>query len=160
MKEVKCSEPMKSKVARKPEIFLSPTSHRALRLQTETKQPLFCTAKTGFFTKWRLKNEHRIPYWWCVPIQIWVVLPISWSKFPMWHDQSEALPRSGCWCVISMEFLLWFLRHHFMGKPVVALWSVGCFLRLLWREHSPENGCSKLRLVIHSAVIWKQENQD
>ena len=26
--------------------------------------------------------------------QIWVVLLIGGSKFPMWHDQSEALPRS------------------------------------------------------------------
>ena len=33
-------------------------------------------------------------------------------------------------CVISMECLRSFLRHHFMGKPVVALWNVSSFLRL------------------------------
>ena len=53
--------------------------------KTETKQPSFRDAKTGFSMKWCLRNEHRIPYWWCVPTQIWVVLPISWRKFPMWH---------------------------------------------------------------------------
>ena len=26
-----------------------------------------------------------------------------------------------------MEFLCLFLRHHFMGKPLVALQNVGCF---------------------------------
>ena len=34
------------------------------------------------------------PYLWCVTTRIWVVLLICWSKFPTWHDQSEALPRS------------------------------------------------------------------
>ena len=33
-------------------------------------------------------------------------------------NQSEALPRSGWWRVISMEFLYSFLRRHFAGKPV------------------------------------------
>ena len=31
---------------------------------------------------------------------------------------------------INMEFLQMFLRHYFMGKPVVALLNVSCFLRL------------------------------
>ena len=68
--------------------------------------------------------------WWRFTTQIWVVPLIGWIKFPTRHDQSEALPRSGWWRVISMEFLRSFLRRHFAGKPVVASKSVGCFLRL------------------------------
>ena len=41
---------------------------------------------------WEMSTE--IPYWWRVTNQIWVVLLIGWSKFPMRHNQSEALPRS------------------------------------------------------------------
>ena len=37
----------------------------------------------------------EIPYWWRGTTQIWVVLLIGWIKFPTWHDQSEAVPRSG-----------------------------------------------------------------
>ena len=32
----------------------------------------------------------RIPYWWRVTSQVWVVLLIGWSKFPLRHEQSEA----------------------------------------------------------------------
>ena len=32
--------------------------------------------------------------------------------------------------VTSIEFLQSFLRRHFAGKPVMASWNVGCFLRL------------------------------
>ena len=32
--------------------------------------------------KWRLGNERKIPYWWRVTTQIWVLLLIGWSKFP------------------------------------------------------------------------------
>ena len=56
-------------------------------------------------------------------------------NFPSAHDQSEALPRSGYWHLISMKFLQSFLRRHFTGKPVVVLKNVGCFLRL-------SDGCS------------------
>ena len=42
-------------------------------------------------------------------------------------SQSEALPRSGWWCVIRMEFLRSILRRHFAGKPVVR--SRNVFLR-------------------------------
>ena len=31
--------------------------------------------------------------------------------------------------VIGIELLLWFLRRHFAGKPVVVSPSDGCFLR-------------------------------
>ena len=68
-----------------------------------------------------------IPYWWRATTQIRVVLLIGWRKFPKRHDQSEALPRSGWWHVISMEFLRSFLRRHFAGKQVVASRNVGVF---------------------------------
>ena len=37
----------------------------------------------------------EIPYWWRVTTQIWVVPLSGWIKFPTWHEQLEALPRSG-----------------------------------------------------------------
>ena len=76
------------------------------------------------------ETSAEIPYWWRVTTQIWVVLLIGWIKFPTRPDQSEALPRSGQWRVISMEFLRSFLRRHLAGKPVVASRNVGCFLTL------------------------------
>ena len=53
---------------------------------------------------------------------MWVELLIGWSKFLSRHDQSEALPRSRKWYVISMdsESLQWLLRRYSAGKPVVA----------------------------------------
>ena len=52
---------------------------------------------------WETSTE--IPYWWRVTTLIWVVLLISWRKFPSLHDQSEVLTRSRKWNVISMTFL-------------------------------------------------------
>ena len=77
---------------------------------------------------WEMSAE--IPYWWRVTTQIWVKLPIGWSKIPIAAQPIIALTRSGWWHAISMEFLRSFLRRHFAGKPVVALPNVGCFLRL------------------------------
>ena len=56
------------------------------------------------------ETSAEIPYWWRVTSQICAVLLIGWVKFPTRHDQTEALPWSGYWRVISMEFL----------KPVVG----------------------------------------
>ena len=70
------------------------------------------------FDVWETSTE--IPYGWRVTTQIWVMLLIGWIKFLMRHDQSEALPRSGKWCIISMEFLHSFLRRHLVEKPLVA----------------------------------------
>ena len=70
------------------------------------------------FDVWETSTE--IPYGWRVTTQIWVMLLIGWIKFIMRHDQSEALPRSGKWFIISMEFLCLFLRRHLAGKPLVA----------------------------------------
>ena len=48
---------------------------------------------------WKMSVE--IPYWRRVTTQAWVVFLIGWSKFPLWHNQSEELPRSGQRHVIS-----------------------------------------------------------
>ena len=48
--------------------------------------------------------------------------------------QSEAVPRSRFWRCKSMEFLCLFLRHHILGKLVVASWNVGCCLSLVSKE--------------------------
>jgi len=84
------------------------------------KQPTFGVTTTGFPAKWCLRNEWEIPYWWRITTQIWLMLLIGWIKFLMRHDQSEVLPRSAKWCIISMEFLCLFLRRHLAGKPLVA----------------------------------------
>ena len=76
------------------------------------------------------ETSAEIPYWWRVTSQIWVVLLIGRATWEIYFNQSEALPRSGWWLVISMEFLHLFLRHHLAGKPGVVSPNVGCFLRL------------------------------
>ena len=77
---------------------------------------------------WEMSAE--IPYWWCVTTQIWVVVLTGRAAWEIWFNQSEALPRSGSWRVISMEFLRSFLSRHLAGKPVVASPNVSCFLRV------------------------------
>ena len=47
----------------------------------------------------------EIPYWWRVTTQIRIVLLIGRAAWEICFNQSEALPRSGWWRVISMEFL-------------------------------------------------------
>ena len=47
-------------------------------------------------------------------------------------NQSEALPWSGQWYIISMEFVRSFLRRHFGWKPVVTSRNVGYFLDKKW----------------------------
>ena len=81
------------------------------------------------------ETKAEFPYWWRVSTEIWVVLMIGWIKLPTRHDQSEALPRSGKWRVIGMEFLRSFLRRHLAGKPVVASSNVDCFLRLEIKQY-------------------------
>ena len=115
----------------------------ALRAKLRPELSLFSIAwEKSAYIWWRyhwliphqMMSEKRavvIPCWWRVTNQIWVVLLIGWIKFPTWHGQSEALPRSGERHIISMEFLRLFLRRHLAGKPVVALPNVGYFLRLI-----------------------------
>ena len=58
----------------------------------------------------------EIPYWWRVSTQIWGVLLIGHAAWEIWFNQSEALPRSGQWRVISMEFQRSFLRRHLAAR--------------------------------------------
>ena len=80
---------------------------------------------------------------WGVTTQIWQVLLIGWIKFPTRRDQSDALPRSGWWRVINVEFLRSFLRRHLAGKPVAASPNVGCCLRLLLHNFFRKNFVTK-----------------
>ena len=93
-------------------------------------QPTFGDATTGFHAKWRLRNERRnfIPM-----TQDYSVLGSAsdWSC----HVGNLIQPirsTTQIWvvCIISMEFLCLFLRCHLVGKPVVVLPNVSCFLRL------------------------------
>ena len=77
------------------------------------------------------ETSAEIPYWRQVTTQIWVVLLIGCVAWEIWFNQSEQLPRSGWWSVISMEFLRSFLRRHLVWKPFVASPNVSYFLRLL-----------------------------
>ena len=61
------------------------------------------------------ETSAEIPYWWPVTIHIWVVLLIGGTTNEIYFNQSEVLPRSGQWHVISMEFLRSFLRRHSSG---------------------------------------------
>ena len=119
-----------------------PSSNALFGLVWETSQHL-ATLVLVFQPNDIWETRAEILYWWRVTTQIWrVVLLIGWIKFPTRHDQSEALPRSGKWHVISMEFLRSFLRRHFAGKPVVASRNVGCFLRLnLGTRLAPSSLC-------------------
>ena len=88
----------------------------------------------GFPAKWPLRNKCRNSI-----LMIWKELLIGWSKFSSWDNQSEALRLPGWWCIISMEFLHLFLRHHFVRKPVAASWNVGCFLRHAYLNHKGDS---------------------
>ena len=106
-------------------------------------------------TLWETSVE--IPYWWRVTTQIWVVLLIGWIEFPTRHDQSESLPRSGLWRVISMESLRSFFRRHLAGKTLVALPNVGCFLKLIttamWRISA------RLNIFLYPKFSEENENE-
>ena len=67
------------------------------------------------------RNDFRetsveIPYWWRVTIPISEVLLIGRAAWKICFSQSEALPKSGWWYVVSMEFLRSFLRRHLRGN--------------------------------------------
>ena len=78
----------------------------------------------------RLEMTAEITYWPDVVCHFPDLSSASDCNFPLAHDQSEVLPRTGYWHLYSMKFLQSFLRRHFTGKPVVVLKNVGCFLRL------------------------------
>ena len=74
---------------------------------------------------WVMSAE--ILYWWYATLK---VLLIGWNEIPSHFNQTEALPRSGYWHVISMEFLRLLLRRRFARAQVVTSQDVSCFLRL------------------------------
>ena len=109
-----------------------------------------------FPLKWCLRNNHRNS------ILMTCHYPdlssaSDWMK--QFFNQSEALPRSGWWCIVSVEFLLSFLRHHFVGKPMVESWIVGCFLRPLSVENrrlSSQGAVTQHKLQQHLAFTFSE----
>ena len=68
-------------------------------------------------------------------------------------NQSEALPRSGQWHVISMEFLHPFFRRQFAGKIIVFIFSVNPCRKQSWI--SPKSLKLPLQFVAHSFhQVW------
>ena len=77
------------------------------------------------------ETSAEIPYWWRVTIKIWVMLLIGRATWEIWFNQSEALPRSWEWRVVSLESLRSFIKRHLEGKLMEASPNVSCFLRPL-----------------------------
>ena len=105
-----------------------------MRKQTTIRDGTNC-----FPAKRRVRNERRNSFWWRVTTQIWEVLLIGWSKFHELHDQSEALPRSGKWRVISKEFLRSFLRRHARGNQWWRREMSSVFSGQEWIQHAVFN---------------------
>ena len=78
---------------------------------------------------WEMPAE--IPYQRHVTTQISIVLLIGCAVTEICFNQSEALPRSGYWCISAVTSLL---GYHFVGKPVVATQYLGSFLSLYLRQ--------------------------
>ena len=74
------------------------------------------TQKMANISRRYLWCPREIPYWRRVITQIWVALLIGRAAREICFNQSESLPRSGWWRVISIEFLRSFLRRHFVEK--------------------------------------------
>ena len=70
-------------------------------------------ATTCFPTKWRPRNERGNSI---LIMRHYQDLGSACEWLKIWFIQSQELPRSGCWYVISMEFLRTFLRRHFAGN--------------------------------------------
>ena len=76
----------------------------------------FYDVTTGFSMKWCLRNRNSI----YIIILMTCHNPEMGSAsdwFKICFNQSEELPKSGWWPVISMEFL--HIRCHFVGKPTM-----------------------------------------
>ena len=109
--------------------------------------PTVWTPGTGY---WEMSAE--IPYWWCVTYP-------DLGSASYWSccggnllQPIRALPRSQLWHVISIKFLSFFLRGHFVGKPAVALWIVGCFSGYSYRQKYKVSTC---RLPMMSKISGK-----
>ena len=96
---------------------------------------------------WETSAEN-FPYWWRVTIQIWVVLLIGWSKFPMWFGQSEATSSVWNFCahfsdVISQGNQWWCHKvlAVFSGCSTAMLailtWELQVIIEGLYAKRSP-----------------------
>ena len=110
------------------------SSHKWHRADTLRKQPTFHITTTVFPVKWcfKSKGRHYILMMQDNP-------DLCWLKHIF--NQSEPLPRSGWWCVISIEFLCLFLRRHLARKPqVVVSLNVNRFLWLSYLVFRSKTG--------------------
>ena len=118
------------------------------------KQPTFGDATSTFSMKWRVRNERRnsvlmtCHYRDLGSVSDWL------EQIPAQHNQSETLPRSGQWRVISIEFLLLFLRRHFAGKLSgrVAKGLLFSQANLLLAFHKPLVYCNKFSFFLSLSV--------
>ena len=62
-------------------------------------------------------------------IPYWSAVSLPRSEWCFWLVENCFIQSEVQWCFIRVEFLHFFLRHHFTGKPVVAWWDVSCFIR-------------------------------
>ena len=105
--------------------IINPTA----RLAWENSGHLVMLSTTGFPIKWSRTNTRRNSMMMCHYPDL--------GSSSDWLNQISHAARpmrstTQIWVVTrySMEFLSSFLRRHLVGKPVVALPNVGCFLRL------------------------------
>ena len=94
------------------------------------KQPKVCV----WIDVWGMGAE--IPNWWLVTPEFQVVLLIGLAAREICVNQSKAQHRSR-YSVMALvwNFLYSFLWYHFVGKPVLALQNVSCFLRISTRQN-------------------------
>ena len=97
------------------------------------KQPTFAMPPLVSPPKWSLRKQCKKS----ILETLWVVLLIGWSKFPAWPANQKHYPDLDS-DVISIQLLHLFLRRHFTGKQVEALWNDG----LVNKIKEPNNGSS------------------
>ena len=82
------------------------------------------------------------------------MLLIGWNAREFRFKQSaEALPRSGWWWVISMEFLRLLLRRRFARAQVATSRNVGCFLRLFHYTFTSHLICTLIHIYKKSQPL-------
>ena len=115
------------------------------------KQWTFHNTNTGFPAKRSLRNKCGNSVLMTCHYHIWVVLLIGWKFGCPIRSTSQI------WVVThqSREFLRSFLRFHFVGKPVAALWNVACFLFSQARWSSTLS-LSKVMIVIYKWILHLQ----
>ena len=114
------------------------------------KQPTFGDDTTGFPAKWRLRNKRRNSILMTRHYQDLGNLLIGRATWEIWFNQSQALPRSWEWRVVSLESLRSFIKRHLEGKPMEASPNVSCFFRPLSMFFLPFSPAS----FIESCSFW------